>query len=295
MIRLPGSSAITAGSSPDWAVSIEIWSHDTAASSGRNEYADGRSWMIAAYPKQMWTAVVPTTPSSARLSAATPNSRAFSGRACMYGSSICTMSAPAAKRSTISSWTAPAYARASSASLSYASFCACCDIVNGPGHRHLDRPARVRAQELHVAHLHRIHPLDRSDHARHRVRMAAAVERRARVVDVDARERGREPVRVALPARLAVRDDVEPGPLLVADREQRRVVLRLLQVLRVDAPQLGRAHARREPAAEALAIDQPVGLRVRADEARRQSFRKRRARHAGKHTPGAVAPVGAVR
>ena len=64
--------------------------------------------MIAAYPKQMWTAVLPVTPSSARCSAATPYARAASGRACMYGSSICTMSAPAANRSWISALTAAA-------------------------------------------------------------------------------------------------------------------------------------------------------------------------------------------
>ena len=62
--------------------------------------------------------------------------------------------------------------------------------------------------------------------------MAAAVERRAGIVDVDALERGGEAVRVALAAHLAVGDDVEPGALLVADGEQRRVVLRLLEPIR---------------------------------------------------------------
>ena len=38
----------------------------------------------------------------------TPYSRAFSGSACIYGSSICTTSAPAANRSLISSFTAAA-------------------------------------------------------------------------------------------------------------------------------------------------------------------------------------------
>ena len=37
MIVLPASSASTAQSRPDWAVSIEIWSAVLAASSGRNE------------------------------------------------------------------------------------------------------------------------------------------------------------------------------------------------------------------------------------------------------------------
>src|SRR3990172_3691805 len=42
----------------------------------------------------MCTAVVPLIPSSARLSALSPYWRAFSGRACIQGSSTCTTSAP---------------------------------------------------------------------------------------------------------------------------------------------------------------------------------------------------------
>jgi hypothetical protein len=49
----------------------------------------------------------------------------------------------------------------------------------------------------------------------------------------DARDRAlqrrRKAVRVALAPHLAVGDDVDPGLLQVADREQRRVVLRLLE------------------------------------------------------------------
>jgi hypothetical protein len=66
--------------------------------------------------------------------------------------------------------------------------------------------------------------------------MAASVKRRPGVVDVDAGERRRKPVRVALAALLAVGDDVQSGPLLVPDRHQRGVVLGLLQILRVDPP-----------------------------------------------------------
>ena len=94
----------------------------------------------------------------------------------------------------------------------------------------LDRVARVRTQELHVANLYRMLALDGTDDARHRIRVAAAVERRSRIVDVDAGQGRREAVRIALPTRLAVGDDVQSGPLLVADREQRRVVLGLLEV-----------------------------------------------------------------
>ncbi len=140
----------------------------------------------------------------------------------------------------------------------------------------LDRPARVRAQELDVADLDRMLARDRADHPRHRVRVPAAVQRGARVVDVDALERGGEAVRVALAAHLAVGDDVQPGALLVGDRQPRRVVLRLLEIARIDPPQLRRPHARREAPAQLLAVDQPVRLRVGADEAGEDPVRHRR-------------------
>src|SRR5690606_24794035 len=104
------------------------------------------------------------------------------------------------------------------------------------GYGDLDPPARMGVQELDVADLHGVLAPDLADDARHRVRMAAAVERRAGVVDVDALERRREAVRVALAPYLAVRDDVEAGLLLRADRDDRGVVLRLLEPGRVHAP-----------------------------------------------------------
>src|SRR5262249_29166850 len=96
--------------------------------------------------------------------------------------------------------------------------------------------------------------------------MARAVERAARIVDVDAFERGGEAVRIALAPDLAVGDDVEPGLLLRADGEHRAIVLCLRQVRLGHAPELARAHARREAARELLAVDQPLGLRIAADE-----------------------------
>ena len=66
----------------------------------------------------------------------------------------------------------------------------------------------------------------------------------SRVVEVEPLERVGEAVRVALAPDLAVGDDVDAGVLHVADREQRRVVLRLLEPARVDAPELdGRRRA----------------------------------------------------
>ena len=61
-----------------------------------------------------------------------------------------------------------------------------------------------------------------------RLAPGAALHHR-RVVDVDAFERGRETVGIAFAPHLAVGDDVDAGALHVADRDQRGVVLRLLE------------------------------------------------------------------
>src|SRR5439155_26766464 len=124
----------------------------------------------------------------------------------------------------------------------------------------LDPAIGAGAQEKYVAHLDRVRPLDRSDHARNRVGVTGAVERGAWTVQVHAFQGGGETVRVALAPDLAIGDDVDPGALHVADRYHRGIVLRLLQPLRRHAPDLLRAHARRQPAAKHLPVDQPVGL-----------------------------------
>ena len=76
--------------------------------------------------------------------------------------------------------------------------------------------------------------------------MAGAVERGAGIVDVDAFERGRKSVGIALAPLLAVGDDVEACTLLVADGEQCGVILRLLEIFRRDTPQFLGAYARRK-------------------------------------------------
>ena len=142
--------------------------------------------------------------------------------------------------------------------------------MNGPGTVIFTAPVGVGLQELQVADLDRVLAADRPDHAGHRVGVPAAVEGRAGVVDVDPFERRREPVRVALAPHLTVGHDVEPGELLVADGEDRGVVLRLLEPLGRDAPELRGADAWREPAGEPFPVDQPIRLGVRADQGGRQ-------------------------
>ena len=132
--------------------------------------------------------------------------------------------------------------------------------------RDLDRLARVRAQELDVANLDRPAALDRPGDDRHGDLVAGAPDDLTDARRVDAIERVREFVRIAFAANLAVRDDVDAGALLVADRVERRLVLRLLEALRRHAPNFVHADARRHHLREARAVDEPVGLRVAPDD-----------------------------
>ena len=129
-------------------------------------------------------------------------------------------------------------------------------------YRHLDHAVGVGTQKLYVTHLNGMPTADRTDNARHGIGMAATIERRARAIDVDAVQRRCEAVGVALTPHLAVGDNVEPRALLVADGEDRGVVLRLLEEFRRNAPQLLRPHARRKAAGKLLTIDQPFGLGI---------------------------------
>ena len=139
-----------------------------------------------------------------------------------------------------------------------------------PGHGHLDRAIRIGAQELHVANLDRMLATHLADNARHRIGMTGAVESRTGIVDVDPFERGREAVGIAFTPHLAVGDDVETGALLVADRQPRCIVLRLVEPFGRHPPQFARAHPRRKAPRQILAVDQPVRLGIRPDQRGRQ-------------------------
>jgi hypothetical protein len=135
-------------------------------------------------------------------------------------------------------------------------------MVNGPGSVTLTARSVLALRNSRSATWIGARAPHRADDARDRDRVAAAVQRRPRVVEVDPGERRGEAVGIALAADLAVGDDVQARQLLVADGDERGVVLGLLQVLRVDAPQLARTHARGNATGERLAVDEPVGLRV---------------------------------
>ena len=137
-------------------------------------------------------------------------------------------------------------------------------------HGDLDRAVGVRPEELQVGHLDRVTAPDRPDDPRHRIGVPAAVKRGARVVDVHAFQRGREPVGVALPAHLAVGDDVKSRVLLGPDREHRRVVLGLAEKLGRHAPQLAGADPGRKPPGQLGPVDKPVRLWITSDERRGQ-------------------------
>jgi hypothetical protein len=134
--------------------------------------------------------------------------------------------------------------------------------------RDLDRLRGVGAQKLDVAHLHGPPALDRPRHDRHGNLVAGAPDDLAYSLLVDAVERVREAVRVAFAAYLAIGDDVHAGTLLLANRFERRFVLGLLEALRRHPPNFLDADARRHHLGEQGAIDEPVGLRVAADDRR---------------------------
>src|SRR5262249_7293816 len=134
-----------------------------------------------------------------------------------------------------------------------------------PRHRHLDGALGIGPQEFHVAHLDRMLAPDRTDHPRHGRESAGAIRSLAGIVEVDARERGGEAGRIAPAPLLAVGDDVEAGAPLVADGEERGVVLRRLEPRRIDAPEILRAYPRHH-LREALAVDQPVRLGIGANQ-----------------------------
>jgi hypothetical protein len=146
----------------------------------------------------------------------------------------------------------------------------------GTRHRDLDRAVGVFAQEANIGHLNRPRPAHRAHHAGDGVRMSAAVQRLAWVVQIEPHQGGREVIRVALPPDLTVGQDVQAGILLRPDREQRGVVLRAGEVLRRRPPQFRRSDARRKPAGELSPVDQPLGLRKAAHECGRE---QRKCRH----------------
>jgi len=132
-------------------------------------------------------------------------------------------------------------------------------------HRGLDLTLGIGAQHFEIAQFHRLPAPDRADDARHRNGPSIAIDHRAGIIDIDAVERGGEAIGIALAALLAVGDDVEPGALLIADGENRGVILRRFKLVRRYEPQIVGAHAR-HLLGQPFAIDQPFRLRIGADQ-----------------------------
>ena len=86
------------------------------------------------------------------------------------------------------------------------------------------------------------------------------------MLGIDAVERERKTVRIAFAADLAVADDIDAGPFHLADRDDRGVVLRLFAPRLRNAPDVAGMDARHAVMFEKGAIDQPVGLRIAADD-----------------------------
>ena len=132
-------------------------------------------------------------------------------------------------------------------------------------HSCFDHAIGVGAQHFEIAQFDRLPAADRPGDARHRNWPAIPVDHNARFFDVDAVERGGKAIGIAFAALLAVADDIEAGALLIADGEDRRVILRRFELVRRDQPQIIRPHAR-HLLGQFFAVDQPIRLRIRADE-----------------------------
>ena len=134
------------------------------------------------------------------------------------------------------------------------------------GHSYFDFALSILAQEREISDLYRISSANLAHHPRNRIGMSAAVQRRSRIVDVDAFKSSREAVRVALSAHLAVGNEIEARALLISDRKYRGVILRFFQKLRRNAPKLFGANSRWEATSKLGAIDQPVRLRIASNK-----------------------------
>src|SRR3546814_13123708 len=100
----------------------------------------------------------------------------------------------------------------------------------------------MAAEEGRILRLDRSEAADWAGDERHRIRIAGAVDRGAVLFGVDPRHGGREAVRIAFAAHLAVADDVDADLFLIAYRHQLRSFLRLGAPLRRDPPPRFGAH-----------------------------------------------------
>ena len=138
-------------------------------------------------------------------------------------------------------------------------------MVNGPGTVILILRAVLARRNSTISDLYRMAAADPPYDARHNRKTAGTIGRLSRVIEIDAVERGGKAIGVALPTLLTVADNIDPGAFLIANGEKGGIVLCRFKPLRVDEPKVVCAYARyllRQPST----IDQPFGLRIRADQ-----------------------------
>ena len=159
----------------------------------------------------------------------------------------------------------------------------------------LDATIGVGLQELQVTDLNGQPAPNRADHTWHQRCTSRWSADLGGVVQVQAIERCREAVRIALAAYLAIGDDVDAGQFHAANRQQGCVVLRPGEVRLWNAPHLCHSHTRYPALGQLRTIDQPVGLRVTADDGGREEPGCRNAHHDslmdGRSCAGSPRPV----
>ena len=134
-----------------------------------------------------------------------------------------------------------------------------------------DRPVRLRAKEGHVAHLDRSRPPQFSDDAGHDLHPSGRARRHlGRIVAIHPFKRGRKSIGVAFPPNFTVGDDIDSRALLIADRENCCVVLRLVEQGSFHSPKVARTGSRWDDVGQAPSVDQPVRLRIAPDQGRWQ-------------------------
>ena len=127
----------------------------------------------------------------------------------------------------------------------------------------LDLPVGIGAQKFHVAHLDRVAAADRADNARHWCGFSGPAHDDGGVVHIDAIQGQGEAVGIALSPHFAIGDDVDAGPLHVADRDQGGVILRLFQRIFGHPPNGLQPHPGHHIIAHQNgAVDQPIWLRI---------------------------------
>ena len=135
----------------------------------------------------------------------------------------------------------------------------------GAGQGNLHAPVGVALEKQEILDFHRRGSREGPDHAwqRHFEVLHAP---NVGMFQIETSERRRKVIGIAFPSHLTVGNDIDAGALLISDREQSGVVLRLDEPRFGDTPDVACTHTRHDLGFEQIVIDQPGRLRIAADD-----------------------------